>query len=192
MTTRLSIYLFFSLFLFMIFCGCVPLRHEYYEPVASGGTSSLSVPAIMSAKDTIEFSFNNTKVRISGTGTGFYLIVFVPKKKVVRFVSNEVEWYLNSNQNKTQVTFYLEYFDESTKQIVQVKPTEALVKNSDRALSLSGPESGIYENSIKLDEVKRDHYFVELPSIAVNGHVFEIPVVKFIKKEGFGVFPINA
>lgn len=192
MNIRLNICLFLSLFLSMVFYGCTPARYEYYEPIASGGTSSLNVPAIMAAKDTIEFSFNSTKIQIKGSGTGFYLIVFVPKKKVVSFVSNKVEWYLSTSQNRMHARFYLEYFYERTKQIVQVQPTEALVQNNDGTLALLGPESGIYENSIKLDEVKRDHYFIKLPAIEVDGHVFEIPVIEFIKKEGFGVLPINA
>ncbi len=188
---RIQIYIFFGLFLFLVLDGCVPVQYEYYEPVAEGGKLSKSYPAIIAAKDRIEFIFNDIKIWIEGGSTGFYLVVSVPKGGSVRFVSNEIEWYLSPSQNKIKTIFNLAFYDLKTNHNVQVKPTDKMVHSSGRELSSLGSKYGFYENFIKLSEIERDRYFIKLPAIETNGHVFEIPVVEFIKKEGFGIFSIN-
>ncbi len=179
------------LFLSIIVYGCMPVQYVYYEPIAVEGELSHSQPGIVSGKDTIEYSLNNTKLKIEGGSTGFYLIVIVPKGGLVRFVSSEVEWYLPGSQKRMKARFYLKYYDSQGSRF-QAEPTDTMVNIGRGESSFRGPESGIYENFVKLDEVKKDHYFIMLPAIEINGQVFEIPTIEFVKKEGLGVFPINS
>ncbi len=165
-------------FLLLFFYGCFPANYAYYEPVSAEGEAYSSFPGVTFGKDTLEFSFNDSRIRIQGSSTGFYLVVYVDKKDLLRFISNKLEWYLKSSKNSNEkVEYHLAYYDSKAKRIQQ---------NPDDTMGI-----GIYENFVKLSDVEQDKYVVKLPSVDINSNIFEIPAIEFTKKEGFGVFPIN-
>ncbi|MBU0994094.1 MAG: hypothetical protein KJ737_16510 [Proteobacteria bacterium] len=188
---NIRIFLYFFAFL-IVSEGCAPVKCVYYEPIASSGKLFVKDSAIIGPKDRIEFLFSNTKITITGYSTGIYLVVLIPKGESIRFGSDELEWHPSSSLTWIKTKFFLEFYDPGKPDgVCQVRPIDNLIQGYDSKLSYHGPESGIYENTIKLDKIKRDHYFVRMPAILINSHVYEIPVIEFIKREGFGIFPIN-
>jgi hypothetical protein len=182
-----------GLFLSLFLSGCIPARYVYYEPVAVGGEIYHSNSGITFGKDTIEFTYNDVKIRCRGESTGFYLTVLIPKGLSIRFVSNDLKWYLTeSSKNKIRAPFFLTYWNSWKNERINVQPSDILVQRGEGALSLpEGPASGIYENYIKLCGTHIDQYYIKLPDIEINDEVFDIPVVKFMRKDSFGFFPIN-
>ncbi len=175
--------------LITINCGCLPLVYDYYKPIANSGKSSSNF-GLFAPNDVIEFLFKDVKITIYGGNTGIRLVLHVPKGRFVRFVSDDLEWYISSSKNRTKTKFHLSFYNMQLGKSIQIKPTDIMIKKVRRS-SLNRSESGGYHASLNLFDTHRDQYFIKLPAIEIDNQIFQIPTIEFIKKKGFGIIPIN-
>lgn len=177
--------------LIIINCGCAPVVYDYYKPIAnSGKLSSYFGPFVFAPDDVIKFTFEKSRITLKGGSKGFYLIVFFPKEKHFRFVSDEIEWRLSYSADKKKTKFHLSFYDIDSGKKMIVNPTDMVILNSRKPV-VYNPGSGRYEGGVKLFDIPQDHYFIKLPAIEIDNQIFQIPTIEFIKKKGFGIISIN-
>ncbi|MDQ5984310.1 MAG: hypothetical protein CSYNP_00003 [Syntrophus sp. SKADARSKE-3] len=162
----------------MINCGCVA-RYSYWLPMAENGklVNSHGVGSIAPA-DTIEFFFDNIRLRVSSvvTGDGIQvgLSLLVPKGRSASFLSDETV--LRGDQSlKTTSKLDVTCWDSETLRRVHIRPTDNLTDN-------------LFAGIVMFGNLQREQYWITLPAITIDGNIHNIPEIEFIKKKGVGFF----
>jgi hypothetical protein len=160
-----------------VLCGCIPYSLTYWEPYASGG-KSLNSSAAIGYKDMLEFSFNDVKVHFMGDETCLSVDIFIPKEKSASFITEEMELHDNNSSPKI-IKFRMTYWDKKTLTQVYISPLR----------NMHGKNT--YYGKVWFGGVAQSNYVIKAPLLKVDDQIFEIPIIEFTKKEGFGVGPIN-
>jgi hypothetical protein len=173
-----------------IICGCIPISLSYWEPAAPGGRLLNSIPGTIGYKDMLELSFNDVKVQLLGVEYGLSVDLLIPEGRSASFVADELELYEGQFAPK-MIKFTMTVWDKRTLKSFQISPMSVMYgKNTNIAL-LGGPQPKSYPSSIEFGGGDRARYSVKLPPLKIGDQVFNIPVVEFTRKEGFGIGPVN-
>ncbi len=161
----------------VIISGCIPAKYTYWAPTGQGGRLSNSAAnSSIAASDQIEFSFDGTKIRVLGSGTGVGVSLRIPIGRSVSFLSDHAE--LRENELSAimkKINFDMTSLDPVTMKRIHFNPTNVL-------------SGDLFVTDIEFGGQERIQYTIILPPIKIDNQIYEIPEVKFTKKEGFGIF----
>lgn len=160
-------------FLLAILSGCLPASYTYWVPSAQGGRLFNSAAAgSIAPSNAIEYSFGGVRIQISGNGTGVGVTLLIPQGDAVSFLADVVELYQPA---LTKVQFNVSHVDATSLKRIYSSPTDILTADT-------------FGADIHFGEPERVRYLIRLPSVKVNGQVFNIPEITFSKTKGFGIF----
>ena len=178
------------LMLLVAMFGCIPISLTYWEPAVPGGKPLNSAPGTVGYKDMLELSINDVGIQFVGGGSWIVVKVLIPEGRSVSFVSDELELREDKAYSK-MLKFKMSDWDPKTLKKFHISPRDVMHGKNTSVLLLGGLRPMVYAGSIKFGGGDRLHYAVTLPSLKVGDQVFNIPVVEFTRKEGFGIGSVN-
>lgn len=156
-----------------ILSGCLPAFYTYWAPSAQGGRLLNSAAAeSIAPSNAIEYSFGDVRIQISGNGTGVGVALLITQGGTVSFLSDVVELYQPA---LTKIQFNVSHVDANSLKRIYSSPTDILTADT-------------FVADINFGEPERAQYRIRLPSVKVNGQVFNLPEITFSKTKGFGIF----
>lgn len=159
--------------LLAILSGCLPAFYTYWAPAAQDGRLFNSAAAgSIAPSNAIEYSFNGVRIQISGNGTGVGVSVLIPQGDAVSFLSDMAEVY---HPALSKIKFKASHIYMPSLKRIYSSPTDILTADA-------------YNVDIEFGGPERAQYRIRLPSVKVNGRVFNIPEITFSKKKGLGIF----
>lgn len=172
----------------LVLAGCVPARVTYYEPSASSGNIiNNTCGTALAPADTILFQPKPVDLRITGSERYVTLNLRIPKGSVVKASSAEVSVIAGGRLKAFNLGEFI-YYDKELRRSVRTPTLEPLVGANEHYIAGAAPR--IFQTSLHLDG-GWERYQIQLPALLVNDQLFSLPVITFIKKSGFGVFPLN-
>jgi hypothetical protein len=182
--------LFLASLLLIAILGCMPIFVTYWEPAAQTGRLSNSVRGAVGYKDRIEFSFNDVTVQFIGGGSWLSIDLLISEGKSAAFLSDKLELCENDSSVRL-LEFSMTDWDLTTLRQIHISPTAVMVGKNTNVAILGGSKAKVYSGSVEFGGEDRVRYYIKPPSLKINGQVFDIPRIEFIRKEGAGVGPIN-
>ena len=178
------------IFVFLI-CGCLPAPVEFYKPAASSGELiNLHCGTAIAPKDTIEFKYDDLQIQITCHSLYLQIFVHIPEGKDAKFISPNIK-FLSDNRltSKTIIISEIKHFDFVSMQYKDFLINDTMLGSERQGMFGKIPVR--YEIYADFNEEAPDQFFMQFPSILINGKLYEIPEIEFIKKKGVGIFPVN-
>jgi len=181
----------FCLFIISLTSACLPGPISYYEPVSIGGSLVQTHCGTAAApKNTIEFQHRNVQIQISGYTSYLRIYVYVPQNQSAKFTSSTIQYWNNKNDNKKELRIpVIKNYDFDTNNYRQLESTSVMQYNGRK--TVFGPAPELHEIIVDINEPESEHYFIQVPSLIISDEQYELPVIEFLEKDGFGVFPVN-
>lgn len=179
------------LMLFFIILGCIPIITTYWEPSAHDGKLLNSAKGTVGYKDMIEFSFNGVNIQLTSGGSWLVLNLLVPEGKSVAFLSDVIE--INENKSSRMIRFKMSDWDKKTLKEFEISPLQVMYGENTSVATFGGnlPKTYAGVGHFKFTDTPIINYSVKLPLLKVGDQIFDIPMVSFTRKDGYGIGPIN-
>jgi hypothetical protein len=182
----------FITFTFLLFIyGCFPGPVIYYEPISTDGELIQTHCGTAAApKDTIQFQYENVKIQITSYVNYLRIYLYVPEGQSARLSSPDILIWSENGETKEKITIEkISYYNFNAKHYSQLGATDTMAGRVRKVVF--GTEPQLFEIGIKTNEPTKEHFFIQLPSVIITNKNYELPIIEFIKKEGFGIFPVN-
>lgn len=182
----------------MLLVACVPAFIDYYRPEGAGGRAISGACGTINAPKatwqyqigsvTLEAIIDENREVLPG---GFMLGLRIPTGKIVSLENNEIS--MRTAARPEGRKFEL-------KRLILYKGTFKSEIRRLESLDFKGGVEGDWgvtegrESFTLITEMQpplESEIFVSLPTLTVEGKVFQIPEIRFTKKRGFAIYPIN-
>lgn len=182
----------------VLLVACVPTFVDYYSPEGAGGkTISGACGTINAPKATWQYKIGSVTLEAiidenrEVLPGGFILSLWVPTGKSVSLENNEISM---------RTAAYPVSHKFELKRLILYEGTFKSEIKSLESLDFKGGAEGEWgvtegrENFTLITQLQpplEAEIFVSLPALTIEGEVFRIPEIRFMKQKRFVVYPIN-
>ena len=139
-------------------------------------------------KDTLELTKDAVVMKVSGRKGILNIELRIPEGSRVTLAARDVDVYSDDVHGSSSFGPFL-YYDQVSRQSRQVEYGESLIGAAHQTRDSVIPR--IYSTQVRIDDSRNGRFEVQFPGIQVNDVAWEVPVIEFVKKVGFVVYPIN-
>lgn len=172
--------------------GCVPIASDYYEPMAENGVQ-VRQDCHSGAKSGIEFTRGDVNI----------IVQSIHRRNAESYLLLDIQFHLSSQDNidvhwndmkitemdSTSIPFTL----VPTIYAYNLPLTKADLVNArvpDFA-DMDGRKFAYYDVELNIDKQPPDEFVLELPTMTINGIGYQTTAIRYTKKIGTWIIPIN-
>lgn len=170
--------------------GCVPIIESYYEPSSTNGTLFGDM-CHSGPKSNVSFTLGDATLRVHSRfephADGEYSVDV--QLGLRHEDAGEVAWndMKVSQMNGTSIPFASDTYAYNLPFTSADMPNHHMIESD----AVDGKSFSFYEYVVKLNSPLPDEFMFTIPTMTINGVVYPSFEVKFVKKSGFWIVPLN-
>ena len=169
--------------------GCVPVIDTYYRPSAQIGYLVHDRCAGQAPKRVLEVPVPPASIGVVLYGSVLVIRIDLPEGASAKFLDQEVRF--GAGENAPSVILgEVSSSDPTIRGRVLTPPTQVFL-GGDIDLWFGQKTPVTYESDVSLPLQDAQSYDVLLPRIEINGRIVQIPIIRFERHKGLGIYPVN-